>query len=213
MDDQLHGNGITTADLVHKRADLRHLLADVQKLPETQRTALLLREIDALSYDQIAHAMETTIPSVKSLLVRARMSLAEAAEARQLTCDEVREELAKVAEGLTKPIPPIKRHVRECEHCSRYRKHLRSTSAAMAIVFPVGPIFALKKLLLAKAGFAALGGGGGGAGAAGGVAATATTGATAGGGAAAGGAVAGGAAAGGIAAGGAGAALPVGVGA
>jgi len=96
MDDQLHGNGITTADLVHKRADLRHLLADVQKLPQTQRTALLLREIDALSYDQIADAMETTIPSVKSLLVRARMSLAEAAEARQLTCEEVREELAVV---------------------------------------------------------------------------------------------------------------------
>jgi RNA polymerase sigma factor (sigma-70 family) len=216
MDDQLHGNGTTTADIVHKRADLRHLLADVQKLPETQRTALLLREIDALSYDQIAHAMETTIPSVKSLLVRARMSLAEAAEARQLTCDEVREELAKVAEGLTKPTPPIKRHVRECEYCRRYRKHLRSSSAAMAIVFPVGPIFALKKLLLAKAGFAALGGAGGGGGGAGatmgGVAAGATTGAAAGGAAAGGGAVAGGAAAGGIAAGGA-AALPVGVGA
>src|SRR5438094_9816210 len=49
MDDQLHGSGITTADLVQKRADLRHLLADVQKLPETQRTALLLREIDSLT--------------------------------------------------------------------------------------------------------------------------------------------------------------------
>ena len=49
------------------------------KLPETQRTALLLREIDALSYEEIAEAMETTVPSVKSLLVRARISLAEAA--------------------------------------------------------------------------------------------------------------------------------------
>ena len=57
------------------------------ELPETQRTALLLREIDALSYDQIAEAMDTTVPSVKSLLVRARVSLAEAAEARLLTCD------------------------------------------------------------------------------------------------------------------------------
>ena len=76
---------VTAADIVHKRADVRHLLEDVQKLPESQRTALLLREIDALSYDQISEAMETTIPSVKSLLVRARMSLAEAAESRQLT--------------------------------------------------------------------------------------------------------------------------------
>ena len=44
--------------------------------------------------------MDTTVPSVKSLLVRARMSLAEAAEARQLTCDDVRLELAEIAEGL-----------------------------------------------------------------------------------------------------------------
>ena len=44
--------------------------------------------------------METTVPSVKSLLVRARVSLAEAAEARLLSCEEVRQELGEVAEGL-----------------------------------------------------------------------------------------------------------------
>ena len=70
--------------------------------PGAQSTALLLREIDALSYDQIAEAMETTVPSVKSLLVRARVSLAEAAEARLLSCDEVRLELGEVAEGLAR---------------------------------------------------------------------------------------------------------------
>src|SRR3712207_9412115 len=76
--------------------------SDVQDLPETQRTALLLREIDALSYDQIAEAMDTTVPSVKSLLVRARVALAEAAESRLLTCEEVRLELGGVAEGITR---------------------------------------------------------------------------------------------------------------
>jgi RNA polymerase sigma factor (sigma-70 family) len=188
MDDQISAGGASTADIVHKRADLRHLLGDVQKLPETQRTALLLREIDALSYDQIAIVMETTVPSVKSLLVRARMSLAEASEARQLTCDEVRMRLAEVAEGLRRTTPPIKRHVRDCEDCRNYRKELRKTSAAMAAVFPVAPLLALKKLVLAKAGTAALAGGAGGGGGAAatgtvattGVAAGATSGATAG---------------------------------
>ena len=101
MDVHLSEGGLTTADKVHKREEFRLLIADVQDLPETQRTALLLREIDALSYDQIAEAMETTVPSVKSLLVRARVSLAEAAEARLLSCDEVRLELGEVAEGLS----------------------------------------------------------------------------------------------------------------
>jgi RNA polymerase sigma factor (sigma-70 family) len=100
MDDQVHGHGISTADLVHRRADFRHLLQDIQKLPETQRTALLLREMDALSYEQIAESMDTTVPSVKSLLVRARIGLAEAAEARRLSCTDVRLELAEIAEGL-----------------------------------------------------------------------------------------------------------------
>ena len=117
---------------------MRHLLEDVQKLPESQRTALLLREIDALSYDQISEAMETTIPSVKSLLVRARMSLAEAAEARQLTCDDVRRELAEVAEGLKKGTPALRRHMRDCDECREYRTQLRKTNAAMALAFPVG---------------------------------------------------------------------------
>src|SRR3712207_359369 len=82
MDVHIGNGGQTTAEKVHEREEFRALIGDVQELPETQRTALLLREIDALSYEQIAEAMETTVPSVKSLLVRARVSLAEAAEAR-----------------------------------------------------------------------------------------------------------------------------------
>src|SRR4051795_6504158 len=44
--------GMSTSDTVHKREEFRQIVSDVQDLPETQRTALLLREIDALSYDQ-----------------------------------------------------------------------------------------------------------------------------------------------------------------
>jgi RNA polymerase sigma factor (sigma-70 family) len=202
MDDQVHGHGISVADIVHKRADFRHLLADIQKLPETQRTALLLREIDVLSYEQIAEAMETTVPSVKSLLVRARMSLAEAAEARKLTCNDVRRELAEVVEGLKKTTPPVRRHVRDCEQCARYRTELRKTDTAMAMIFPVGAVLLFKKLVLAKLGAAAVSGGaaagaGGGAAAGGAAAGGASAGAAAAGGAAAGGA-AGGLAAGGL---------------
>ena len=47
MDVHLSEGGLTTADKVHKREEFRLLIADVQDLPETQRTALLLREIDA----------------------------------------------------------------------------------------------------------------------------------------------------------------------
>src|SRR3954468_12365997 len=135
MDIHLSENGQTTADKVHRREEFRLLIADVQELPETQRTALLLREIDALSYEQIAEAMETTVPSVKSLLVRARVSLAEAAESRLLSCEEVRDELGEVAEGLTRTTAPVRRHLRTCERCTHFRKQLRSNNRALAALY------------------------------------------------------------------------------
>src|SRR5204862_1759023 len=151
--------GATTSDTVHKREEFRQIVADVGELPETQRTALLLREIDALSYDQIAEAMETTVPSVKSLLVRARVSLAEASEARKLTCEEVRLELGEVAEGLKRTSAPVRRHVRHCERCAMFRKQLRATNRALAAVMPVAPLLILKKLVLAHLGTTASAGG------------------------------------------------------
>src|SRR5215213_5713519 len=179
MDVHLSEHGLTTADKVHRREEFRQLMSDVQDLPETQRTALLLREIDALSYDQIALAMETTVPSVKSLLVRARVGLAEAAEARQLTCEEVRDELGEVAEGLSRTTPPVRRHLRTCDRCLLFKKQLRQTNRALAAVFPVGPLLLLKKALLAHAGGAAAGTGGAAAG--GSAAAAGAAGAAAGG--------------------------------
>src|SRR6202161_3345817 len=109
MDVHYADGGISTGDKVMRRESFRELIGDVHQLPETQRTALLLREIDALSHEQIALAMDTTVPSVKSLLVRARISLAEAAEARKLSCEEVRLELGEGAEGLAKLGAPGRR--------------------------------------------------------------------------------------------------------
>ena len=163
MDIHFSEHGQTTAEKVHRREDFRLLIADVQELPETQRTALLLREIDALSYEQIAEAMETTVPSVKSLLVRARVSLAEAAEARLLSCEEVRHELGEVAEGLARTTAPVRRHLRTCDRCTMFRKQLRETNKALAALFPVGPLLLLKKTLLAHLGTTAAAGGGGAA--------------------------------------------------
>ena len=144
MDVMVGEGGVTTAERVQKREDFRALVADVQDLPETQRTALLLREIDALSYEEIAETMDTTIPAVKSLLVRARVSLAEATHSRQLTCGEVQLELAEAAEGLRKASGPIRHHVKRCEQCRDFRGELRSNAKALAALAPIGPLALLR---------------------------------------------------------------------
>ena len=160
--------GASTADTVHKRAEFLHLVSDADCPRRSAPPCCCARSTP--SYDQIAEAMDTTVPSVKSLLVRARVSLAEAAEARLLTCDEVRLELGQVAEGLGKTSAPARRHLRSCERCRVFKSELRKTTRALAAVYPIGPLVFLKKLSLAKLGIggaapgaAATGGAGSGA--------------------------------------------------
>ena len=69
-----------------RREDLRRLVQDVQRLPEQQRSALLMRELDGLTYAELADALDTSVPAIKSLLVRARVGLVEAEEARDAAC-------------------------------------------------------------------------------------------------------------------------------
>jgi RNA polymerase sigma factor (sigma-70 family) len=163
MDTHFADAGQSTSERAHKREEFRLLVEDIGHLPETQRSALVLREMDALSYEQIADVMDTTVPSVKSLLVRARIGLAEAAEARKLTCDEVRMELGAAAEGIASLAAPVRRHVKDCERCRNFRTQLRSNNKALAAIFPIGPILLLKKTLLVKFGLAKFGAGGAGA--------------------------------------------------
>jgi RNA polymerase sigma-70 factor (ECF subfamily) len=47
----------------------------INKLPEKQRSALILREYDQLDYQEIANILGQTVSSVKSLLFRARASV------------------------------------------------------------------------------------------------------------------------------------------
>jgi RNA polymerase sigma-70 factor (ECF subfamily) len=56
------------------RSDLHHALA---RLPDDERDAFLLGEIGGLTYAEIASMTETTVPSVRSRIYRARLALRE----------------------------------------------------------------------------------------------------------------------------------------
>jgi RNA polymerase sigma-70 factor (ECF subfamily) len=60
--------------LVRKELATR-LWAALDDLPFDQRTVVVLREIDGLSYDEIAESLEVAVGTVKSRLTRARQTL------------------------------------------------------------------------------------------------------------------------------------------
>jgi RNA polymerase sigma factor (sigma-70 family) len=170
-----------------RREDLRRLVADMRRLPEQQRSVLLMRELEGLSYDDLAAAHQTSVAAIKSLLVRARVGLVQSAEARDTDCSQIRHDLALAHGRGVRANGQARRHLRDCSGCREYRSELKRVQRSFAALYPVGPLAALLKL-------AGIGGSGSGASTAAGTGTAAAgtgavaaggTGAAAGGGAAA----------------------------
>src|ERR687890_1308708 len=104
-------------ETAQRRDDLKRLVEDVGRLPDQQRSALLMREIDGMSYADLAAALDVTVPAVKSLLVRARVGLVEAAEARDADCREIRDDLIASYDRGVKASGRARKHMRSCAGC------------------------------------------------------------------------------------------------
>jgi RNA polymerase sigma-70 factor, ECF subfamily len=75
-----HGEFVSEGDATPERVLAQKELAArlqvaLDRLPFDQRTAIVLREIDGLSYDEIAFSLGLAIGTVKSRLTRARQAL------------------------------------------------------------------------------------------------------------------------------------------
>jgi RNA polymerase sigma factor (sigma-70 family) len=69
------------AQRVAERDEMRQLVAEIARLPERQRLALVLREFDGCTHAETARALRTTVPATKSLIIRARSKLGAAVQA------------------------------------------------------------------------------------------------------------------------------------
>ena len=154
------------ADDVRRRADLRELVADLGRLPEDQRGALVLHELGDLSHSEIATVIGCAPEKVKALVFQARTALVADREARATPCEEIRGQLETARGGLLRR-GPLRRHLRQCAPCSSYRLVVAQQRAGLAIILPVAPSAGLKAAILGGAAATTAGGGA----AAGGVAA------------------------------------------
>lgn len=84
--DELHGPdtmpegsaGASTTRQVEGRAQLDELWEAMQHLDEDARALIVLKEVDGLSYEEIAQTLELPLPTVKTRLFRARKALKDA---------------------------------------------------------------------------------------------------------------------------------------
>lgn len=73
---------IVSRDSVEKRAEqneaLMHFQSALDELDELSRSVIVLRELEHLSYDEIAETLGVPLPTVKTRILRARRTLAAA---------------------------------------------------------------------------------------------------------------------------------------
>ena len=149
---------VVTDNLVHdieSRDDLRALLADITKLPDDQREALVLAEVGDLSHSDISDILGCEVAKVKSLVFQARTALIDRRTARDTSCEEIREQLATLRGGALRR-SHLRHHLEACPGCSEYREQIRRQRAMLALALPVVPSAALRSNVLSSLG---LGGG------------------------------------------------------
>ncbi len=149
---------------VDRRAELRELLADLERLPEEQRAALVLFELGDHSHDEIAEILGVRREKVKALVFQARESLAGWRRARETPCAEIREQLATLR-GAALKRATLRRHVARCESCRQFEVEVRRQRAALGAMLPIAPTAGFKAAVLSSVlgGGAAASGAGGGA--------------------------------------------------
>jgi RNA polymerase sigma factor (sigma-70 family) len=109
---------------VERREHLKDLLRDIARLPEDQRAALLLTQLDTLRHDQVAQVLEVPPDKVKALLFQARSSLLASQRARETPCGEIREQLVTLTgAGLRRR--NLRRHLRDCAGCREFEVELK----------------------------------------------------------------------------------------
>jgi RNA polymerase sigma factor (sigma-70 family) len=144
---------------VRQREDLRELLAGISRLPEDQRSALLLAEIDDLSHQAIATILQCPVNRVKALIYQARSALIADRDARNASCQDIREQIS-VARGGELRRGPLRRHLKLCAGCRDFQLAVSAQRQSLAAVLPVLPSAGLAAAILGHGAAHAAGGAG-----------------------------------------------------
>jgi RNA polymerase sigma factor (sigma-70 family) len=149
-------------DTLAGRERLMALVADLQALPERQRSALLMRELSGLPIREIAGVLSTSPGAAKQVLFEARRALHDFAEGRAMECELVRRAISdgdrRVLRGRK-----LTGHLRDCSGCRDFREAISARSADLRALAPPLPGVAATTMLAHLLAHGAGGGHAGGA--------------------------------------------------
>ncbi|MBI4571286.1 MAG: sigma-70 family RNA polymerase sigma factor [Chloroflexi bacterium] len=133
------------ATIQHERE--RVLWQALGALPARQHLALFLREVEGLSYQEMAGVLNTTPSAIETLLFRARRGVGEAFERLQSVserCGQAKKTMAVLIDGEATLVQrqAVLAHVDECRRCRGELGRFRRASEAYGML-PLLPLPAL----------------------------------------------------------------------
>ena len=146
------------------RERLQALITDLAALPERQRSAVVMRELNGLSYTEIGVALDTSEAAAKQLVYEARTALHEVEEGRDMSCDAARATISARDRRKLRS-RKVRAHLRSCHGCQAFETSIGVRQADFAGIAP--PLSAPAAAALLES---ILGAGGGSAGGGGGLA-------------------------------------------
>ena len=140
LDDRIADRG--SDDTESAGPTVGEILTALSRIPPQQRQAIVLREFEGRSYNEIAEILGVTVSALETLLFRARRSLAEELE-HQLTCTEAQFAISQAADGRLgrKERKRLRFHIDECPDCARFaqvqQRHRRALRGLVLVPIPV----------------------------------------------------------------------------
>jgi RNA polymerase sigma factor (sigma-70 family) len=118
-----------------QRGRLAQLVDDLQSLPERQRGALVMRELNGLSYDEIGTALGLTNEAARRAVFDARSALHAAADGRATECVSVRH---CISDGDRRSLRArsIRAHLRSCDDCASFQRSIGARRADLHALAP-----------------------------------------------------------------------------
>src|SRR6476659_2772245 len=120
------------AEAAVPESEERYSAEDIQRalgqLAFNQRSALVMRELEGRSYNEIAQIMGTSVAAVETVLFRARRALREQLEGT-LSCSEAEFFLSKQVDGelARGERGQLRAHLRECAECETLARKQRAS--------------------------------------------------------------------------------------
>jgi RNA polymerase sigma-70 factor (ECF subfamily) len=125
----------------------RSVHESILMMPATYRQALLLREINGLSYQETASAMECSYDNARQLVHRARLNFREIHGLRMMAasgavaCRELDDLLSAYQDGEldVDQRKSARKHIATCEHCQETEDDLKKVMGLMGALIPISP--------------------------------------------------------------------------